>query len=90
MEKPTQLLGQPKEMVAREQRWRGADNGVAHAGLLPQPRRLTGRTRASAREAGEATLATVELTDGEPSGELDSTGVLPKSPCIDCPTNPKL
>jgi len=51
---------------------------------------LTGRTRASARGAGEAASATVELADGEPSGESNSTGMLPKSSRFDFPTKPKL
>ena len=84
------MLGRPEETAAREAHWRGPRCGAAHAGLPPEPRWLTGRTRASAREAGEAVPATVELTDGEPSDELDSTGVLPKSPRADCPTHPKL
>ena len=53
MEKPTQLLGQPKETAAREQRWHGPDNGVAHARLSPQPRQLTRGARVSARQTGE-------------------------------------
>ena len=69
MEKPTQLLGQPKETAAREQRWRGPDNGAAHAGLLPQPRRLTGGARVSARQTGERRKTTAQLAAGDSSGE---------------------
>ena len=74
MEKPTQLLGQPKETAAREQRWRGPDNGAAHAGLLPQPRRLTGGARALARETGEKNRAAAKLIAGDLSDEtIDAT-----------------
>jgi len=74
MEKPTQLLGQPKETAAREQRWRGPDNGAAHAGLPPQPRRLTRGARASARETGEKNRAAAKLIAGDLSGEtIDAT-----------------
>ena len=83
-------LGRPEDTAAREAHRRGPRRGAAHAGLLPEPRRLTAGTRASGRETGEAASATVELADGEPFGELDSTGMLPKSPRVDCPTNPKL
>jgi len=78
------LLGQPEERRPMKR------SGTAHAGLPPEPRWLTGRTRASARGAGEAASATVELADGEPSGESNSTGVLPKSPRFDFPTKLKL
>ena len=74
MEKPTQLLGQSKETAAREQRWRGPDNGAAHAGLPPQPRRLTRGARASAREVGEKNRAAVKLIADDLFGEtLDAT-----------------
>ena len=84
------MLGRPEETAAREAHWRGPRRGAAHVGLPPEPRRLIGRTRVSAREAGEAASATVELANSEPFGELNSIGVLPKSPRCDCPTNPKL
>ena len=83
-------VGPAQGMAARERTGVAQDDGAAQARLPLEPRRLTGRTRASARGAGEAASATVELADGEPSGELNSTGVLPKSPRCDCPTNPKL
>ena len=74
MEKPTQLLGQPKETVAYEQCWRGPDNGAAHAGLPPQPRRLMRGARASARETGEKNRAAAKLIAGDLSGEtIDAT-----------------
>jgi len=74
MEKPTQLLGQPKETVAREQRWHGPDNGAAHAGLPPQPWRLTRGARAPARETGEKNRAAAKLIAGDLSGEtIDAT-----------------
>ena len=70
MEKPTQLLGQPKETAAREQRWRGLDNGMAHAGLPPLRRwTLTRGARASARETGEKNRAATKLIAGDLSGE---------------------
>ena len=74
MEKPTQLLGQPKETAAHEQRWRGLDNGAAHAGLPPQPRRLTAGSRVTARQAGEEKETAVKLVAGDFSGEtIDAT-----------------
>ena len=74
MEKPTQLLGQPKETVAHEQRWHSPDNGVAHAGLPPQPQRLTRGARVSARETGEKNRAAAKLIAGDLSGEtIDAT-----------------
>ena len=79
MEKPTQLLGQPKETAAREQRWCGPDNGAAHTGLPPQPRRLTGRTRASARQAGEEKGTAAKLVAGSFSGEDKGVYVLASS-----------
>ena len=75
MEKPTQLLGQPKETAAREQRWRGPDNGAAHAGLPPQPRRLTRGTRAPVRETGERRKTTAQLAAGGFSDEGNSAYV---------------
>ena len=37
------MLGRPEETAAREAHWRGPRRGAAHAGLPPEPRRLTGR-----------------------------------------------
>ena len=56
-------------MAAREERWRGPDSDTAHAGLPPQPRRLTGGARASARQAGERRKTTAQLAAGSFSGE---------------------
>ena len=75
MEKPTQLLGQPKETVAHEQRWHGPDNGVAHAGLPPQLRRLTRGACASARQTGERRKTTAQLAAGGFSGEDNGANV---------------
>ena len=61
-------------MAAHEQRWRGPDNGAAHAGLPPQPRRLTRGAHASARETGEKNRAAAKLIAGDLSGEtIDAT-----------------
>ena len=48
--------------------------GAAHAGLPPQPRRLTRGARASARETGEKNRAAAKLIAGDLSGEtIDAT-----------------
>ena len=47
---------------------------------------VVSRTHWSARRnrgGGFDGAATVELADGDSFGELDSTGVLPKFPCVD-------
>jgi len=56
-------------MAARDSRAGVAQRDAAHTGRPPQPRRLTRRARASARETGEAASATVELNAGGFSGE---------------------
>ena len=47
------LLGRPEDTTAREAHWRIPRHSAAHAGLPPQPRRLMGGARASARQSGE-------------------------------------
>ena len=69
-------LGRPEGTAAREQRWRDLDNGAAHAGLPPQPRRLTRWTRTSAREIGERRKTTAGLAVGGFSGETNGATVL--------------
>ena len=69
----------PKVTAAREQHWRGLDNGAAHAGLLPQPRRLTGGARASARQTGERRRTTAQLAVGGFSGEGNGATVFTTS-----------
>ena len=63
------MLGRPEGTAAREAHWRGPDNGTAHAGLPPQPRRLTGGARVSARQTGDRRKTMAQLAAGSFSGE---------------------
>ena len=45
---------------------------MAHAGLPPQPRRLTAGSRVTARQAGEAKETAAKLVAGDFSGESNS------------------
>jgi len=52
---------------------------VAHAELPPQPRRLTARSRVTARQAGEEKETAAKLVAGSFSGEGKGVYVLASS-----------
>ena len=62
-------MGRPEGTAAHEAYMRGPRRGVAHAGLPPQPRRLTAGSRVTARQAGEEKETAAKLVAGSFSGE---------------------
>ena len=73
------MLGRPEGTAARERTGAAQADGAAHAGLPPQPRRLTAGSRVTARQAGEEKETAAKLVAGSFSGEGKGVYVLASS-----------